>query len=113
MDEVVGLNPLGALCGCVAEHSPKAFVPTNHHIVPESWEGSGEDWNRIWLCPNTHTATHRLIDDYVRAGGEPGWEIRQHFSPFVRDLAERAWAGRPENPTITSLEGSHGHIGYQ
>ena len=101
--EPAALNPLGGLCGCVAEHSPTAFVPTYHHILPQSWGGPSVPENMVWLCPNAHTATHRLIDDYVRAGGDPGWDVRQHFSPFVRGLALRAWEQRPTDPGITSV----------
>lgn len=95
---------LGHGCGCVGEHSPTAYVPTQHHILPRSWHGETIDINLVTLCPNAHTATHRLIDDYVRAGGDPGWETRCHFSPFIRELALRAWEQRPATPTITSLE---------
>lgn len=104
MTEQVGLNPLGDLCLCVDRHVPGAFVPTRHHIVPRSWGGATVDSNLVWLCPNSHTAIHRLIDEYVRAGGDPGWDIRKHFSEFQRGYALRAWMQRPETPTITSLE---------
>lgn len=98
---IVELNPLGELCECVKTHAPAAFVPTHHHILPQSWGGPTVDENLVWLCPNSHTAVHRLIDDHIRYGGTVPWEIRQHFSSFQRDLAERAWAQRPENPTYT------------
>lgn len=97
------LNPLGELCQCVSEHSPASFVPTYHHIIPESWGGQKTDDNMVWLCPNAHTAVHRLVDEYVRNNGLPPWETRQHFSPYIRELAQRAWDNRPDNPTITSL----------
>lgn len=97
------LAPLGQGCECVAEHSPTAYVPTVHHVCPQSWGGQTVLGNLVTLCPSSHTAVHRLIDDYVRAGGDPGWDVRQHFSAFQRDLAERAWAQRPATPTITSL----------
>ena len=97
------LNPLGSGCACVAQHSPAAYVGALHHILPQSWNGKTVAANLVMLCPNAHTATHRLIDSYVRAKGDPGWEVRQHFSPFVRDLALRAWEQRPDVPSITSI----------
>lgn len=103
MAEPVLLNPLGELCACVSEHVPSAFVPTYHHILPQSWGGPSVPENMVWLCPNAHTAVHRLIDEHVRVNGEPGWDVEKHFSPFVRDLAHRAWANRPPDPHITSL----------
>lgn len=98
------LNPLGELCQCVEHHEPRAFVPTYHHIVPKSWGGETIDENMVWLCPNSHTAVHRLIDEYVRLDGKITWEIAKHFSPFQRELAADAWRHRPADPTITSLE---------
>lgn len=98
------LAPLGQGCACVADHSPAAYVPVRHHVVPESWDGPTIASNLVTICPSTHTAVHRLIDEYVRHGGDPGWDTRRHFSPFQRDLALRAWEQRPEKPTITSLE---------
>lgn len=103
------LNPLGGMCECVADHSPAAFVPAQHHVLPQSWGGLTVPTNLVWLCPNAHTATHRLVDEYVRHHGDPGWETRRRYSPFVRDLAARAWAQRPAKPTLTSLtrDGTH------
>lgn len=94
---------VGVGCACVATHSPAAYVPAKHHALPQSWGGQTVPSNLVMLCPNAHTATHRLIDEYVRAGGDPGWETRRHFSAYVRDLALRAWEQRPPVPTITSL----------
>jgi hypothetical protein len=71
------------------------------------WDGPDIRENKRLICPNTHTATHRLIDEYVRAGGDPGWEVRRHFGVYVRELARFAWDHRPPKPTITSLTGDH------
>lgn len=98
------MNPLGELCQCVTQHVPAAFVPTHHHVLPQSWGGQTVESNMVWLCPNAHTAVHRLIDEYVRVDGEPAWDVRQHFSAYIRELAARAWAQHPENPHITSLD---------
>lgn len=97
------LAALGEGCECVADHAPAAYVPTRHHILPQSWGGPTVDANLVTLCPSTHTAVHRLLDEYVRNGGDPGWETRRHFGPYVRGLALRAWEQRPAKPTITSL----------
>lgn len=75
-----------------------------HHVLPQSWGGQSVAANLVPLCPNSHTATHRLIDAYVHAGGVPPNPVLHTYNPFVRDLAARAWAGRPEHPTPTSLE---------
>jgi hypothetical protein len=101
------LAPVGEGCLCVSTHAPRAYVPNKHHILPESWGGKKVPENLIPLCANAHTSVHYLIDQYVRAGGLPPWSERAKFSPFIRDLAARAWAQRPEKPTITSLHAAH------
>jgi hypothetical protein len=88
----------------VATHSPHAYVPARHHILPQAWGGKSTEGNLVTLCPTTHTAVHRLLDEYVRNGGDPGWDTRCHFGPYVRDLALRAWDQRPPKPTITSVQ---------
>lgn len=97
------LAPLGTGCECVNAHSPATYVPADHHVIPQSWGGQTVRSNLVRLCPNAHTATHRLLDTYVRAGGDPGWDTLRHFSPYIRHLAAVAWANRPPKPTITSL----------
>jgi hypothetical protein len=100
----VALAELGVGCVCVAAHYPSAYVPTRHHIIPQSWGGPSVPENMATICPSTHTAVHRLIDEYVRHKGDPGWDVRKHFSSYQRELALRAWNARPDHPTITSLE---------
>lgn len=85
-------------------HLPSQFVSNAHHIVPQSWGGLTEPGNLVELCPNSHTAVHRLIDAYVRAGGQPPKAVLKPYNSYVRTLAARAWAGRPAKPTYTSLE---------
>ena len=91
-------------CRCVARHSPSAFVVNQHHVIPQSWGGPTVPENLVPLCPNTHTATHRLIDAYVAGNGDPGWRVKWRYTRLSRLLAARAWAGRPAKPTPTSLE---------
>lgn len=94
---------LGEGCECVQNHSPRNYVPNDHHILPQSWGGRTVKANLIRICANTHTATHHLLDEYVRAGGDPGWEVRRRYGILARELAARAWAQRPETPTLTSV----------
>lgn len=101
-------RPIGEGCQCVDNHLPAAYVGALHHVLPQSWGGQTVPGNLVMLCPNSHTATHRLIDEYVRAGGDPGWEVRRHFGVYVRTLALRAWQQRPAHPTLTSLVAPHG-----
>jgi hypothetical protein len=98
---ILELAPLGSGCRCVTQHSPAAYVLVKHHIKPKSWGGPDTVENLVDVCPNSHSAVHRLIDSYVRAKGDPGWEVRRKFSAFQRELALRAWEQRPPVPTYT------------
>ena len=90
-------------CECVSYHSPRAYVPNHHHVLPVSWGGPTVEANLVWLCPNSHTAVHDLLNAYVHAGGEPDSEVLAHFNTHVRDLAARAWDQRPsDHPPYTT-----------
>lgn len=102
-EPVAARAPLGEGCECVKVHSPKTYVPADHHVLPQSWGGRTVAENLVRLCPNAHTSTHRLLDEYVRAGGDPGYDVRHQYSFFIQRLALRAWEQRPARPTITSL----------
>lgn len=96
-------RPVGQGCHCVRSHTPGSYVAAWHHIKPQSWGGLSVPENLALVCPNTHTATHRLLDEYVRANGDPGYPVRRMFGEYVRAMVNTAWAQRPEHPTITSL----------
>lgn len=93
------------VCLCVRDHNPNPMEPHDHHIIPKSWGGPDTPENKVKLCPTAHSNVHHLLDHYVRhfrAGlGEPPWAIQQHYSPYIRGLAAKAWAQRPDYPTYT------------
>lgn len=94
-------------CSCVQTHSPVAYEPNHHHILPQSWGGLTVPENLIWLCPNSHTSTHQLLNLYVHAHGEPPWDVVRHYPALVRRLAAQAWEQRPsEHPPYTLAHGS-------
>lgn len=89
-------------CVCVANHSPTPQAINRHHILPLSWGGPNTVTNLVDVCPTTHENIHRLLNAYVKVQGVPAWEIRRLYSPYVRDLAARAWAQRPsQKPPYT------------
>lgn len=81
-------------CVCVANHSPVVADPHIHHIVPLYVGGPDTPENVVNICPTSHAAVHLLLRAWERAGGEPSWEVRRRFGPYVRDLARRGWEGR-------------------
>ena len=86
-------------CGCVAQHCPSAYVANRHHVLPLSWGGLTVAANLVWLCPNAHTATHDLLNQYVHLGGPPPPDVQQHYTALSRSLAARAWAERTPGHT--------------
>ncbi len=85
------LAPPGMRCACVARHHPEPGPHLNHHhIQPLSWGGQSVPENMVWLCPTAHELVHSLLNEYVRLGEKPPWEIRHRYSHYIRELAERA-----------------------
>lgn len=66
----------------------------HHHVVPKYAGGTDAPENMVWICPTTHANVHELLRAWEKAGGEPAWEVRKHFSPFVRELARRGYEER-------------------
>lgn len=100
--EIVSAEASATGCRVHHSHAPEPKVFHRHHVVPRSWGGgSGET---VDVCPTGHYNVHHLIDAYVRAGGDPGWDVRKHYGPFERSLAERAWEGRPDDHPPLTLE---------
>jgi hypothetical protein len=84
-------------------HCPAAYVPNHHHILPQSWGGPTVPENLVWLCPNSHTAVHDLLNLYIHHGGPPPEGDMQHYTRLVRDTAATAWSQRPnDHPPYTT-----------
>jgi hypothetical protein len=78
----------------VAVHSP-AQLPNEaegHHVWPLGYDGPDIAENMRWLCPTTHTKVHNLWREWVRAGGEPPWDIMRRYSGYVRGLVADGWS---------------------
>lgn len=102
-----------APCQVCGSHRPAPITTDHHHVIPESW-GGGKGSNLVTICNTLHHGTHALIDLYVELKRQPTYaEMRGRFgvlpSKGMRDLAAQAWAGRPANPTPTSLTWGHTH----
>ena len=102
MDEPLSVMHVAKKCECVGQHSPAAYVPNRHHILPQSWGGQTVDSNLIWICPNTHSSVHDLLNQYVHNGGVPGYDVLQHYNHLTQALAAHAWSQRPtDHPPFT------------
>lgn len=99
------------LCGMIYRcTNPASWHPTlhtinRHHNPPTSWTKlSGGASQIIQLCGVCHDETHTLLNEYVRAGSVPTWEIRRTYSIYVRQLAQKAWDERPnDKPPYTTV----------
>lgn len=90
----VGGHDEGQVCACVSSHVPKPMELNKHHIHPLGMGGEDVPANVVWLCPTAHANVHELLRAWVKYEGEPPWEIRRNFSPYIRDVAEdgyRRW----------------------
>lgn len=97
------LMHIAKTCDCVVTHVPSSYVPNHHHILPQSWGGATVESNMVWLCPNSHTATHDLLNQYIYAGGQPTNDILSHYNMLVRALAATGWSKRPsDRPPFTT-----------
>jgi hypothetical protein len=84
-------------------HSPEPKVPHRHHILPQSWGGETTTQNIVVVCPTGHYNIHHLLDEYVRAHGDPGYAVRAHYGSEERRLALAAWDNRPDGPLPLTL----------
>lgn len=78
-------------CVCVREHRPKVMELHRHHILPLYLGGPDIDDNLVWICPNSHIATHEVLREYLRLDARPPWGWLDDYPVMARDLAERAW----------------------
>lgn len=79
-------------CRCVQRHVPEPRELHRHHIWPLSEGGPDTKINLRWVCPTSHASIHRLWREYDKVGGEPVWDVRRIYSPYVRKLVADGWA---------------------
>lgn len=92
------------MCKCVKRHNPSNPKDVTHHIVPKAWKGSDHPTNLIKVCSNAHERQHDLLNEYVRYGRKPPWEVLKTYSVFHRQLAAKAWRKRPtDKPPYTAV----------
>lgn len=92
-------HDFGKQCVCVSDHNPNPMELNKHHIHPLGMGGADTEDNIVWLCPTSHANVHELLRAWVKNEGEPSWNVRKHFSPYVRDIAEdgyRRWVASQE-----------------
>lgn len=90
----------GPLCQCVTRHRPRPNEEEIHHIIPQGQPFHGPDVaaNKITLCPTTHSSVHALIRLLLKAkttGIRPTKAQLVHYSPYIRQLADRAMDAHP------------------
>lgn len=88
------LPPGPAKCACVVWHRPKPVELHKHHVLPlgAPWHGPDISVNLAWLCPTSHSDTHKLLRLYLTHHGRPPAEAVAPFGHYARRLAARAWA---------------------
>lgn len=87
-------HDVGKYCQCVTNHTPAPQELHRHHVVPLYAGGENAESNLEWVCPTTHANIHELLRAWEKYEGEPPWEIRKYFNPYVRELARRGYEER-------------------
>jgi hypothetical protein len=91
--EPLKVNPDGdKKCRCVQHHVPAPQELHRHHVWPTGEGGPDTKINLRWLCPTSHSSAHRLWREYAKRGGQPSWDIRKVYNPYVRRLVDEGWA---------------------
>lgn len=91
-DAPLKVNPSGEYrCRCVQRHVPAPRELHRHHVWPTGEGGPNIAANLLYLCPTSHASAHRLWREYAQLGGEPVWEIRKIYSPYVRKIVAQGW----------------------
>lgn len=93
-------------CDNPAEWHPTLHRNEGHHNPPRSWTTDDGASSRVWdICGICHNEIHSLLNEYVRAGGSPSWQIRRSYGPWIRERASEAWVARrtdkPKMPYTT------------
>lgn len=80
------------VCSNPATWHPTLHRVEKHHNPPKSWTlDNGASARVLPLCGLCHNEVHALLNEYVRAGGLPAWEVRRTYGVFIRQLAQEAW----------------------
>lgn len=91
------------LCSTGTSWHPTLHMVDKHHHPPLSWrrEMVAADptvdqswWTVLPLCGLCHSEYHTLLNDYVRRGEPPPWEVRRTYGYYVRDLVWQTWEHR-------------------
>jgi hypothetical protein len=43
--------------------------------------------NRIVVCGTGHSSIHELLNAWLKADGDPGWDVRIRYTPGERAVA--------------------------
>lgn len=77
----------GRRCICVSEHRPKVVELDVHHVLPIFLGGADGAGNEVWVCPNTHRATHELLRLYMKGAMAPPEDVVNDYPRYARALA--------------------------
>jgi hypothetical protein len=72
-------------------HTPQSHINEVHHVWPLGDNGPDIAANKVVICATGHNSVHDLLGLWRKAGGEPAWDVRQHYSKGERALAATGW----------------------
>jgi hypothetical protein len=74
-------------CQVHVSHQPRSHINEHHHIWPLGHAGPDVGANRITVCASGHNSIHALLDKWLAADGDPGWDVRRHYTRGERTVA--------------------------
>jgi len=97
-------EPRGTLRPCQVHnaHNPRSHINEVHHVWPLGDGGPDITANKVTVCATGHNSIHMLLAAYRKVNGDPGWEVRRHFTTQERAYALIGWL-RLSQQTMTPV----------
>jgi HNH endonuclease len=74
-------------CTVHRTHSPRSHTNHVHHIMPKEFGGPTLVGNLVVVCPTGHYNIHSLLDEYLKANGNPAGDVLRGYTYGERGTA--------------------------
>lgn len=84
------VTPRGTTAPCTVHftHQPTSHINEIHHVWPLGHGGPDVPGNKVVVCGTGHSSIHDLLAKWLKADGDPGWEVQRHYTRGERELAQ-------------------------
>jgi hypothetical protein len=77
-----------APCDVHGQHQPTSHINEIHHVWPLGAGGPNIHDNKVTVCATGHNSIHDLLNQWLKAKGDPGWDVQRHYTHWERHLAK-------------------------